>query len=166
MRKEKKYQDCQMKIKLLITDFDGVMTDNKVLVDQYGKEAVYCNRLDGLGIELLNSIGIQTIVVSREENPVVEQRCKKLKIGCFTGVKNKESLITHLLKELSYKWQEIAYIGDSVSDYECLKKAGYAIIPKGCSIIGLDESFKRTSAKGGEGIILEVYNIIKCHNQI
>jgi 3-deoxy-D-manno-octulosonate 8-phosphate phosphatase KdsC-like HAD superfamily phosphatase len=70
-------------IRLAVFDFDGVFTDNRVLVFQDGTEAVFCNRSDGLGLGRLIDSGIETLVISKERNPVVSARCKKLSIPCI-----------------------------------------------------------------------------------
>ena len=73
-------------IKLLVYDFDGVMTDNKVYVDQDGKEMVQVNRADGLGISMIKKLGIVQIILSTEANPVVSSWASKLDISwrqCF-----------------------------------------------------------------------------------
>ena len=75
-------------IKLIVYDFDGVMTDNKVYVDQFGNESVQVNRGDGLGVSEIKKIGIKQIIISTEKNPIVSSRAKKLKIDCLQGVKN------------------------------------------------------------------------------
>ena len=65
------------------------MTDNRVLVDQNGKEAVWCNRGDGLGVSMLRDVGVEVLVLSTEANPLVTARCKKLHIECVQNSKNK-----------------------------------------------------------------------------
>ena len=76
-------------IRVLILDFDGVMTDNRVLVMQDGTEGVMCNRSDGLGIGMLRKQGFPIFVISTETNPVVSARCKKLKSPCTQGHEDK-----------------------------------------------------------------------------
>src|SRR5262249_2844927 len=65
-------------VKLLVLDFDGVLTDNRVLVSEDGKEAVLCDRGDGFGVGLLKKSGVEVVVLSKETNPVVAARCRKL----------------------------------------------------------------------------------------
>ncbi len=72
-------------LSLIVYDFDGVMTDNKVYVNQEGQEIVQVNRGDGLGISLIKKLGIKQIILSTETNPVVSVRAKKLNIDCFPG---------------------------------------------------------------------------------
>ena len=81
------------KIKLLACDFDGVFTDNKVILSENGIEHVTCNRSDGLGVEMLRKQGnTEVIVISKEVNPVVAQRCKKLKVECYQNIQNNKEL--------------------------------------------------------------------------
>lgn len=75
------------KIKLFALDFDGVFTDNRVFIDEDGREAVVCDRSDSLGLKMLKEKrpDIKVIVISKETNNVVKTRCKKLNIACRTG---------------------------------------------------------------------------------
>ena len=72
-------QKAIRKIRLIAFDFDGVFTDNMVYVLQDGSEAVRCNRSDGIGLQKLNKLGIKTVIISTESNPVVSARAQKLK---------------------------------------------------------------------------------------
>ena len=69
-------------VQLVAFDFDGVFTDNRVITSQDGTESVSCWRSDGIGISRLNKIGIKTVIISTETNPVVKIRAEKLKIQC------------------------------------------------------------------------------------
>jgi len=80
-------------IKLLVYDFDGVMTNNKVFVDQHGNEMVQVNRADGLAILEIKKQGFKQIIFSTEKNPVVTMRAKKLDIPCIQGIENKNAEI-------------------------------------------------------------------------
>jgi len=80
------------KIKLLVLDSDGVMTSNRVLVSEDGKESVFCNRDDGLGIEMLKKRGVEVVFISKETNKIVKTRCEKLKIKYWSGVDEKIQL--------------------------------------------------------------------------
>ena len=73
------------KIRLVAFDFDGVFTDNMVYVFENGSEAVRCFRSDGIGLQKLKQLGIETAIISTESNPVVSARARKLKIRCFNS---------------------------------------------------------------------------------
>ena len=74
----------QIEVDVVITDFDGVHTDDSVLVDQDGRESVRVSRSDGLGVEMLRHAGVPVLIVSKETNPVVRARARKLGVGCCT----------------------------------------------------------------------------------
>ena len=80
-------------IELIIYDFDGVMTDNKVYVDQNGNETVRVNRADGLGISEIKKMDIEQIIISTETNPVVSTRANKVGINCLQGIENKKTAL-------------------------------------------------------------------------
>ena len=143
------------RIKLLVLDFDGVLTDNRVLVNEDGREAVFCSREDGLGLEMLKKIGLTIIVISKEKNPVVAARCRKLGIQCVQGCDNKLEALKQKAEggkqkaesgdqksEVSGRWsvvsgqdspfsglspEQIAYVGNDVNDLECLRWVGLPI---------------------------------------
>lgn len=118
------------KIKLLALDFDGVMTDGFVYVDQDGKESVRCSRKDGFGIGMLKEAGIKVCVISKEKNPVVGERCKKLNMSYYQNVgdgKGKLDVLKKASAKLKISFQEIAFMGDDLNDLMALKHAGVAI---------------------------------------
>src|SRR5512138_2526108 len=86
-------------VDMVVFDFDGVMTDNRVWVDQDGREMVAANRSDSLGLNALRAAGIHPIVISTETNPVVAARCRKLKLEHIQGVEDKATLLKNLLIE-------------------------------------------------------------------
>ena len=147
-------------IKLLISDFDGVMTDNRVLVSEDKKESVFCNRGDGLGIEMLKNKGIDMIVISKEKNKVVQARCKKLKIKCLQGIENKYSLTLGEIKKRGLKPKNICYIGNDTPDIECIKNVGIGVAVNDSHESVLKVADYVTTKKGGEGAIREVIDLI------
>ena len=86
------------KIDFIFLDFDGVLTNNKVIVDENGIESVSCNRSDGLAAEVLNKLGLKTIIFSSEKNNVVKKRAKKLKFKCHSSIQSKKSEILSFAK--------------------------------------------------------------------
>ena len=72
-------------VRLVAFDFDGVFTDNAVYVSQDGTEAVRCVRSDGLGLQALTALGVATVIISTETNPVVGARSRKLSVRCIQG---------------------------------------------------------------------------------
>lgn len=143
-------------VRAVITDFDGVLTDNRVLVDQEGREAVVCNRGDGWGISLLKDEGILVACISTEENPVVQARCQKLGIPYRQGQKDKLAALRIFLEEMGIPAGECVYIGNDTNDAACLRYAGVAVVPQDAVAEVLPLADWRTKAAGGEGVLREV----------
>src|SRR5947208_9069855 len=112
---------------LLALDFDGVMTDNRVLVDQDGREAVWVHRGDGWGIARLREAGVSVVVISAETNPVVAARCRKLQIDSIQGCDDKLIALQLLARERNIDRESIAYVGNDANDLDCLKWVGLPI---------------------------------------
>jgi len=116
------------KLKLVIVDFDGTMTDNKVLVDQDGREQVVCNRSDGWGVRLLKNKGIKVVCLTSEQNSVVLRRCEKLEIECYNGVLEKGIIISKICEKSGVLPEETAFIGNDINDIPALKLVGVPVV--------------------------------------
>jgi N-acylneuraminate cytidylyltransferase len=154
------------RIKLLVLDFDGVLTDNRVLVRQDGTESVWCSRSDGLGIERLRQSGVEVVVLSKEENPVVSARCRKLGIECIQGCDNKLAALQQAA--VSGQWSlvgglkpdQIAYVGNDVNDLECLRWVGLPIAVAD-AIPEVKATAKMIATRpGGHGAVREVCEML------
>ena len=148
-------------IKLIISDFDGVMTDNRVLIDEMGKESVYVSRADGQGVNILKSLGIDLVIISTETNNVVERRALKLKVECIHGVANKAECIATYCHERNISLKTVAYIGNDINDYEAMQLAGIKIVPSDAYEEVKSIADYVTEAKGGYGVVREVAGTIK-----
>jgi YrbI family 3-deoxy-D-manno-octulosonate 8-phosphate phosphatase len=115
-------------IDLLVLDFDGVMTDDRVWVDQEGHESVAVNRRDGLGIAMLRKAGIPMVVLSTETNPIVSARCHKLELTVIQGVGDKQAVLLSLLEERKLDPQHVVYLGNDVNDLLCFPLVGCAVV--------------------------------------
>jgi D-sedoheptulose 7-phosphate isomerase len=112
---------------LVVFDFDGVMTDNRVRVHQSGEEAVSCHRGDGWGIARLREAGFEVVVLSTETNPVVAARCRKLKIEAIQGSGDKLASLQLLARGRNLNPEQIAYVGNDVNDLGCMEWVGWPI---------------------------------------
>lgn len=147
-------------VKLVVFDFDGVFTDNRVYVDEDGREMISCWRSDGVGLNRLGEIGVKALVISSEVNPVVKRRCRKIGIDCAIGVKDKLEVLKDILRELNLSPQEVCYVGNDLPDLECLKYVEYPVVIKGSSKEVLKCAKYVTKKKGGEGAVREVCDMI------
>ena len=147
-------------IKLVVFDFDGVMTDDTVYVDQSGTESVRCSRSDGMGIRLLREKGIPAVVLSSERNPVVMQRCKKLNLECIHGVLKKGETLANYLKENEIDPRSVVYVGNDVNDLPCFPLVGCAIVPSDAHDGVKNEADIVLTHKGGEGAVRELCDML------
>jgi N-acylneuraminate cytidylyltransferase len=156
------------KVKLLALDFDGVLTDGYVRVDQDGRESVRCSRKDGLGIELLKKNKIEVVVLSKEANPVVAARCRKLKIKCWQKIANGEGkleILKRIMKEKGVSPEEVAYMGDDLNDLKVLEKVGLAVTVADGHELAKRRCHYVTKAQGGQHAVREVCEeILKAKN--
>ncbi|MDB3990721.1 HAD hydrolase family protein [Gammaproteobacteria bacterium] len=143
-------------IKLIVTDFDGVLTDNRVIVDENGKEAVVCNRSDGLAFDVLKKVELEIMILSTEKNSVVEKRANKLGVAAIGGSSNKLSSIEDICFKKGISMNEILYIGNDLNDYDCISNCGFTACP--------NDSHKKIKeiadyvliTNGGDGVIREI----------
>jgi 3-deoxy-D-manno-octulosonate 8-phosphate phosphatase (KDO 8-P phosphatase) len=150
------------RIRLFVTDFDGIHTDGHVYVDSHGNETVRCSRKDGLGYEMLKRAQIAA-VISKEKNPVVEKRAEKLGIECFRGIhdsKGKIDILKELIEAKGLTQDQVLYMGDDLNDVECLKFPGVSV-----TVADGHESLKSivtytTQRKGGDHAIREVCELV------
>ena len=147
-------------IKAVAFDFDGVFTDNRVIVIQNGDEAVICNRSDGLGLSMLKKLDLPMVIISSEKNPVVLTRAKKLDIPVKFGVSDKTKSVNSFAKSNNVNLHDIAFVGNDINDVECMKKVGYPI-----AVSDAFEEVKFISKyvldkKGGHGAVRELCELI------
>ncbi len=147
-------------IRLLVFDFDGVMTDNRVVVFEDGREGVLCSRGDGMGLDLLRASGLAVAVISKEGNPVVSARCRKLKIPCIQGIGDKLPVLRKMVAEQGIDLQTVAYMGNDINDLECMEAVGLAIAPADAEAQILRVADLVTTARGGFGAVREVADLI------
>ena len=148
---------------LIVFDFDGVLTNNSVYIDECGVESVKCSRSDGLAFDILRKIDIRTIILSTETNPIVQQRAKKLKIEAISAQTNKEGFLKKFCKDNSYNLNRVLYVGNDLNDYYAMKSAGYRICPSDSHPKILEIATKVIDVKGGDGvarnIVEEILNL-------
>ena len=143
-------------IKLIVYDFDGVMTDNRVYVTQDGKESVVCNRGDGLGVNMIRDMSIPQIILSTETNEVVQQRAKKLGIHAIHGSGNKKQSLASYCLEKKISFSEVLYVGNDLNDLEVMQQVEMPVCPADAHEKIRELSSHVTKARGGEGVVREL----------
>lgn len=150
----------QFQIRAVVTDFDGVHTDDCVTLDQNGKESVRCSRRDGMGIENLRNRGIKLMILSKEANPVVRARAQKLKMDVMNQVDDKLPVLDKWRQEQGLAWEELVYIGNDINDVGCMKAAGLSFAPADAHDAALAVADRALTCRGGQGAIREMSDIL------
>jgi YrbI family 3-deoxy-D-manno-octulosonate 8-phosphate phosphatase len=149
------------RVSLLVFDFDGVMTDNRVWVDEEGHEQVAANRSDSLGLGMVREqTRVEMVVLSRETNPVVAARCRKLKLPVLQAVLDKASTFKALMAEKGIDPAEVIYMGNDVNDLPCFPLAGYTVVPADAHPQVLREADLVLKLRGGHGAVRELCDLI------
>ena len=144
------------RVRLLVLDFDGVLTDNTVTVTSDGVESVTCWRGDGIGTAALMAAGVPVIVLSKERDPVVRVRCDKLGLECHQGVDDKAPALVALLADCGIDAADVAYVGTDSNVLGCLGLVGLSIVVADAHPgVGAAAAYV-TSAPGGRGAVREV----------
>jgi YrbI family 3-deoxy-D-manno-octulosonate 8-phosphate phosphatase len=148
-------------IKLVAFDFDGVFTDNSVYVFEDGSEAVRCSRSDGIGLRKLDRLGVETIIISTEENPVVARRAEKLKIRCIHGVGDKRAVLQTIADEHGFDLSEIAFVGNDINDLGALTAVGLPIAVQDSYPEVIQVAKYTTNTLGGYGAVREICDMFE-----
>ena len=149
------------KIRLIGFDFDGVFTDNMVYVFEDGAESVRCSRGDGIGLQKLKKLGIETVIISTESNPVVSARARKLQIPCVQDCADKRKALKDIAEEIGISLAEVAFVGNDINDEPCLNHVGMPIVVKDAHPDVVSIASYKTRNPGGYGAVREVCDIFE-----
>ena len=155
------FKERLIDIKCFAYDFDGVMTDNRCLVDEDGKEAVFVNRSDGYAIARFKELGIRQVIISTEKNPVVEARARKLDIEVYQDASDKAQVLKKYCECHGIEPEEVFFIGNDLNDLAAFSIAGLTGAPKDA-----EEEIRRiadwvSDRNGGYGVIRQLYDVYR-----
>jgi N-acylneuraminate cytidylyltransferase len=148
------------KVSLVVFDFDGVMTDNRVWVTQSGEETVAANRSDGMGIELLLKAGFKAVIISTEPNPVVAVRAKKMGLPYFHDVGDKAQVLKAYLEKEAVSPGETLYVGNDINDLPCFPLVACAVAVADAHPEVRQQADQVLTQRGGHGAVREVCDIL------
>jgi N-acylneuraminate cytidylyltransferase len=143
-------------VRAVVTDFDGVHTDDTATIDADGVERVRVSREDGMGVSLLRKAGIPMLILSTEVNPVVRARADKLRVPVLHGIDDKESALRAWAKENRIPLAEIAYLGNDVNDLPALRIVGWPIAVANAHPLVIDAARVVLRRVGGQGAVREL----------
>jgi N-acylneuraminate cytidylyltransferase len=147
-------------VALVVFDFDGVMTDDRVWVDENGQESVVVHRGDGMGIALLRKAGIPAAVLSTERNKVVAARCKKLHLPVQQDLQDKAAALRKLLAEQQIDPAQVVYLGNDVNDLPCFPLVGCAVVVADAHPTAKAAADLVLEHTGGHGAVRELVDMI------
>ncbi len=150
------------RVSMLVLDFDGVLTDNRVWTDSEGRELVVSSRSDSLLLNELKARGVQILVLSSEPNPVVQARARKLGLDAVhgVGIKEKGEVLRRLLNERGIPAEEVVYVGNDLNDLPCFEISGWAV-----AVADAWPEVRRAadyvlSHRGGQGAVREICELL------
>lgn len=149
------------KVSLLVMDFDGVLTDNRVWVNDKGEESVAANRSDSLGLSILKEkAGVECLVISKERNLVVEARCRKMQVPVMQAVDDKASALKKIMLEKGLEPAEVVYMGNDTNDLPCFPIVGYTVAPADAHPDVIRQADLVLTLTGGHGAVRELCDIL------
>jgi len=149
------------KPKVLFSDFDGCLTDDRVWLNQDGEEFVAANRKDGLAVKRLKSLGIQVVITSTETNKVVLARGTKMGVEVLQGLEDKAEAIEQYLKQKNLSWNDVWYVGNDVNDLGAIERANLSICPADAVKKVRKSVTVVLKTKGGYGILSEIATFLE-----
>jgi N-acylneuraminate cytidylyltransferase len=149
-------------VKLIVSDFDGVITDNRVWTDENGKETVVASRSDSMHVRSLRERGVQVMVLSSEPNPVVAARAEKMGVESIQGIdiRGKGEALKKLLAEKQVDAADVIYIGNDLNDLPCFEIAGWAVAVADAYPEVLRAADHVLTKPGGHGAVREVCEMV------
>ena len=154
------FEKCK-KIKIVLTDVDGVLTDGGMYYTQEGDIMKKFHTRDGMGVTLLRKNSIPTVIITKEKTSIVKQWSSNMKISkLYDGIIEKESMIENISKEFHVNAEEMAYIGDDVNDIKLLEKVGFSASPNDGMEIIRKKCDYICEKNGGDGAFREVVDLI------
>ena len=156
MKKSEFIKKCK-KIKLILTDVDGVLTDGCMYYSSSGEELKKFHTHDGMAVELLLQKNIKTIIITREKSKIVVSRAKKINIfKVYSGIKQKDTTLNQICTKFKVAPNEIVFIGDDINDEKIMKLVGLSFAPSDATQTTKNIADIITNARGGQGVLREV----------
>lgn len=146
------------KIKLIVSDFDGIFTDNSVYIFDDGKTAKKISYKDIMGVSVALKNGLKVAILSGSESSAINYLKSKFELsGAFQGIRNKLPVLIELMEKYNLSKEEVLYVGDDINDIECLEYVGYPVSVTGANSKVLElEGLQLTSSLPGNGAFREI----------
>ena len=162
----RRYRPMPEEIALVVFDFDGVLTDNRVWVDEKGIEHIAAYRSDSIGVNRLREAGIEAMVLSTETNPVVAARCRKMNLPMMQGIEDKASALKKYLRDEGIDPLNVVFVGNDINDVPCFPFVGCAVVVADAQPDARIEADIVLSRCGGHGAVRELCDMILDRKQM
>ena len=149
------------KIKILLLDVDGVLTDGRIIYDSKGRDSKFFDVRDGLGVYILNKAGIKTVIVTAKSSRTIKPRARDMRVAeVFADVSPKSAILGKILRKYNVDKDEVCFVGDDLVDLGLMKIVGFPIaVFNACPEIKQASSYI-TLNHGGRGAVREVAELI------
>lgn len=147
-------------VQAVVVDFDGVLTDNRVAVEEDGREAVVCHRGDGWAFRRLREAGLGLLVLTQEGNPAVARRCQKLDLPYRVAPDDKLASLREWLAERGYDAARTVYVGNDVPDVPCMTYVGCGVAPSDAHPAARRAALIVLETPGGHGCLRELADML------
>jgi len=149
------------KVKLLILDVDGVLTDGRIVYSSCGRDSKFFDVHDGLGVYVLHKFGINTVIITAKSSKTISPRAKDMRVAeVFADIFPKTRVLDKILKKYRLLASEICFIGDDLVDLSLMRKIGLPIAPANASCDVKEAAAYVTVCQGGRGAVREVAELI------
>lgn len=145
-------------ISLIVYDFDGVMTNNKVILSEDGLESVVVNRSDGLAVEIFKNNNFPQLIISKERNKIVSVRAKKLGIPLLQSIDNKKVTLESYCSEKCIDLNKVIFVGNELNDLSVMCAVGHPVAPCDACKEVRDIAELVVAVEGGNGVVRELLN--------
>ncbi len=158
---EEELKACFKKVKLLLLDVDGVLTDGRIIYDSRGRDSKFFDVHDGLGVFVLHESGIKTILITAKSSKTISPRAKDMRVAeVFAGIFPKTAVLGKILKKYDVSLDEICFIGDDLVDLSLMRKVGLPVAVANASREIKDAALYITNRSGGRGAVREIAELI------
>jgi 3-deoxy-D-manno-octulosonate 8-phosphate phosphatase (KDO 8-P phosphatase) len=149
------------KIKLLLLDVDGVLTDGRIIYDSRGRDSKFFDVHDGLGVYVLHKSGIRTVLITAKSSKAISPRAKDMRVAeVFADIFPKTAVLSKILKKYHVSLDELCFIGDDLVDLSLMRKVGLPIAVANASAEIKEAAVYITNRQGGRGAVREVAELI------
>lgn len=149
------------KIKLLLLDVDGVLTDGRIIYDSRGRDSKFFDVHDGLGVFVLHKSGIQTILITAKSSKTISPRAKDMRVAeVFADIFPKTAVLDKILKKYNVSLDEICFMGDDLVDLSLMRKVGLPVAVANASSEIKEAALYITNRSGGRGAVREIAELI------